>query len=89
MKVAVIQSNGNLDELTATAKNRVTEGIKKSGGQIDEIHLNKLKIEQCQACGNGQGSCLKNGMYWKKDNFSEIYEKLIDLDGIVIISAVY
>ena len=89
MKVAVIWSSPNLNGLTATAKNQFIAGLRRAGAEIEEIHLNKLHVEHCQACGDGWGSCRKTGVCWKKDDFSSIYQKLISADGIAVISAVY
>ena len=93
MKVSVIWSSPNKDGLTATAKNNFIEGLKKrgaeSGVEIEEIHLNKMKLEHCRACGNGWGSCRTEGKCILKDDFSQIYSKLKESDGIVFISAVY
>lgn len=89
VKIAVIWSSPNTDGLTATAKNKFLIGLQHAGAEIDEIHLNKLHIAHCEACGNGWGSCAAKGQCWKKDDFSSIYQKLASADGIVFISAVY
>lgn len=59
MKIAVIWSSPNTDGLTAAAKNKFMAGLQYAGAEIDEIHLNKLQIEHCRACGNGWGSCAR------------------------------
>jgi len=89
VKIAVIWSSPNTDGLTAAAKNKFLVGLQNAGAEIDEIHLNKLQIEHCAACGNGWGSCVSKGQCWKKDDFEGIYQKLAEADGIVFISAVY
>ncbi len=94
MKVAVVWSSPNTDGLTAKAKNQImvglqTGGIQKANVEVEEIHLNKLKIEHCRACGNGWGICRSKGECILKDDFSDVYQKLKDADGIVLISAVY
>ena len=61
MKIAVIWSSPNTDGLTAAAKNKFLVGLQNAGAEIDEIHLNKLQIEHCSACGNGWGSCAAKG----------------------------
>lgn len=89
MKVAVIWSSPNTDGLTASAKNRVIAGLQKAGAEVDEIHLNKLKIGQCRACGNGWGTCRSEGACALRDDFSQVYDRLVAADGIVWVSAVY
>ncbi len=51
--VAVIWSSPNTDGLTASAKNEFIRGLTDADAQVEEVHLNRKKIEQCRACGNG------------------------------------
>ena len=88
-KVVVIWSSPNTDGLTASAKDRVAAGLKDSGVQVEEIHLNKKKLEHCRACGDGWGACLQKGECIIKDDFAEIFQSLAEADGIVWVSAVY
>lgn len=89
MKVAVVWSSPNKDGLTATAKDQFVAGLIKSGVEVEEIHMNGKKIEHCRACGNGWGTCRTIGECVLKDDFSEVYQKLQEADGIAFISAVY
>ncbi|MBR6627790.1 MAG: flavodoxin family protein [Lachnospiraceae bacterium] len=88
-KVAVIWSSPNADGLTATAKNQFVKGLIGAGADVEEIHLNKKVLEHCKACGNGWGTCNKNGTCLIQDDFEDIYKVIADADGIVWISAVY
>jgi len=89
MKVAVIWSSPNRDGLTASAKDRIEKGLTAKGAEIIDIHLNKVNLESCRACGNGWGTCRSNGECLIKDGFKEVYDKLVEADGIVFVSAVY
>ncbi len=75
-KVAVIWSSPNKDGLTASAKDQFISGLSDSGIQVEEIHLNSMKIEHCRACGDGWGKCRKDGSCVIRDDFEEIYSKL-------------
>ena len=88
-KIAVVWSSSNEDGLTASAKDQFVKGLSVTGAQIEEIHLNKMKLEHCRACGNGWGTCNKTGACVIRDDFAEIYGTLKEADGIVWISAVY
>ncbi len=88
-KVAVVWSSPNRDGLTASAKNEFIAGLFDAGVQVEEIHLNSKKLEHCMACGDGWGTCAKNGTCVIKDDFEQIYRTLTEADGIVWISAVY
>lgn len=89
MKVAVVWSSPNKGGLTASAANQFIKGLVKTGAEVEEIHMNKLKMEHCRACGNGWGTCQSKGACVIKDDFAEVYQKLVDADGIVFVSAVY
>ena len=88
-KVAVIWSSANEDGLTASAKNEFISGLTDAGVQVNEIYLNSKQIELCRACGNGWGTCLKNGKCVIGDDFASVYQTLAEADGIVWVSAVY
>ena len=88
-KVAVVWSSPNVDGLTAAAKDQFIKGLTAAGAQVEEIHLNKKKLEHCKACGNGWGTCNKKGSCLLNDDFEEIYKTLAEADGIAWISAVY
>ena len=88
-KVAVVWSSPNEKGLTASAKNCFIEGLTEAEVSIEEIHLNSRKLEHCRACGNGWGTCNKNGSCLIGDDFADIYKTLSEADGIVWISAVY
>ena len=88
-KVAIVWSSPNVDGLTASAKDRIMNGLTEAGSEVTEIHLNKQKLEHCRACGNGWGTCNKAGSCVIQDDFAGIYQILAEADGIVWISAVY
>jgi len=88
-KVVVLWSSPNKDGLTASAKVQFVKGLTEAGTELEEIQLNKMHLEHCRACGNGWGTCNKSGTCVLKDDFADIYQKLVDADGIVWISAVY
>ncbi len=87
--VAVIWSSPNTDGLTASAKDQFVSGLAEAGIRAEEIHLNRMKLEHCRACGNGWGTCRTKGTCVLQDDFAEICRKLAEADGIVWISAVY
>lgn len=89
MKVAIVWSSPNTDGLTAAAKNSFLEGLRKAGAEIDEIHMNKMNLMHCKACGNGWGTCRATGECVLKDDFADVYKRLTEADGIVFVSAVY
>ena len=63
MKTVILWSSPNTNGLTAEAKNRLLSGLKNSAVEtmeVEEIHLNRQKLNHCMACGNGWGSCRRS-----------------------------
>ena len=88
-KVVVLWSSPNTDGLTAASKDQFIRGLTEAGIKVEEIHLNRKNLEHCKACGDGWGTCNKNGSCVIKDDFAEVYTLLSEADGIAWISAVY
>lgn len=89
MHVLVIWSSPNTDGLTAQAKDRVVSGLARAGASVETVHLNRLRLEHCRACGRGWGLCQSQGRCVIRDDFAALYEKCVAADGIVFVSAVY
>ena len=89
MSVVVIWASPNKDGLTSKAKDAVILGLKKSGKEVNEIHLNDKKIESCKICGDGWGLCKAKGQCVINDDMQKVYEEIINADGIVWITPVY
>ena len=88
-KVIVLWSSPNTDGLTAAAKDRLLAGLRAGGAEAEEVHLNRLKLEHCRACGSGWGSCRTEGKCVLQDDFGPLYDRLAEADGIVFLTAVY
>lgn len=86
MKVLAINSSARKDGNTAVLINTVLEELKKKGIETEMIQLAQKTIEPCKACWacGGKKNCVH-----QKDLFQEIYEKLVQADGIILGSPVY
>ena len=86
MKVLAINSSARKDGNTALLIDTVFEELKKEGIETEIIQLAGKVIEPCKACWacGGKKNCVH-----KKDIFQEIYEKMIQADGILLGSPVY
>lgn len=86
MKILAIngsaRKNGNTDILI----NRVLEKSEYAGIETEKIQLAGKIIEPCKACFacGGEENCIH-----KNDGFREIFEKMIEADGIILGSPVY
>lgn len=86
MKVIGINSSARKDGNTAILMNEVFNELNKAGIETELIQLADLTIEPCRACWacGGMNNCVHN-----KDNFSAIFEKMKEADGILLGSPVY
>jgi multimeric flavodoxin WrbA len=57
----------------------VLDGAKSAGADVELVDVCKLNIEYC----NGSAVCYKTGECTKKDDFKELYDKMLSSDGMV------
>lgn len=86
MKVLAINSSARKDGNTAILINTVFDELNKEGIETEIVQLSGKIIEPCKACWACGGR--KNCVY-KKDSFQEIFEKMTQVDGIILGSPVY
>ena len=86
MKVLAINSSARKDGNTALLIHTVFEELKKEGIETEMVQLAGKVIEPCKACWacGGKKNCVH-----KKDMFQEIYEKMVQADGILLGLPVY
>lgn len=65
--------------LTLKLVKATLDGAKSAGAEIELVDACKLDIEYCNACG----VCYKTGECSKKDDFKELYDKMLASDGMV------
>ncbi len=86
MKVLAINGSARRDGNTAFLISTVLEELNQEGIETEMIQLSGGIIEPCRACWacGGKKNCVH-----KKDQFQEIYEKMVQTDGILLGSPVY
>ncbi|MFG6356216.1 MAG: flavodoxin family protein [Acetatifactor sp.] len=86
MKVLAINGSARRDGNTAFLISTVLEKLNQEGIETEMIQLSGGIIEPCRACWacGGKKNCVH-----KKDQFQEIYEKMVQTDGILLGSPVY
>lgn len=86
MKVLGINSSARKDGNTAILIENVFQELNKEGIETELIQLAGQVIEPCKACWacGDQGNCVH-----RKDIFHEIFEKMVNADGILLGSPVY
>ena len=60
--------------------NSVLKGAESEGAETELIYLSKLHIEYCTGCG----ACYATGECSLFDDFVELFEKIMNADGIVL-----
>lgn len=86
MKVLAINGSARKDGNTAILINTVFEELHKAGIETEMVQLSGKMIEPCRACWacGGRKNCVH-----QKDLFQEIFEKMMQADGIILGSPVY
>ena len=87
MKIIGFVASPRKEGNTAWAVNKILEGAKEHGAQIQSWHSNNLKIKPCLGClschqGNADG-CIVN------DDMQKLYDALEHADTLVLGSPVY
>ncbi len=89
MKILMIWASPNKDGLTATATEKIKQGVEQTGVSVEILHMNQLSIKNCLACKNGWGDCQAKGSCIIRDDFMSLYEKMKETEGIVFVTPVY
>ncbi|KLK87607.1 iron-sulfur protein [Methanoculleus sediminis] len=63
----------------------VLDGAESAGADVELVDVCKLRIEYCNGCL----VCCERGECVKKDDFAELYLKMLDSDGIILGSPNY
>ena len=89
MKTLVFSASPNRDGLTSACAAAAIEGAHQAGGQAEEIRLNDLKVDMCQACDNGWGTCRSEHVCQVSDGFQALHARVLEADAYVLVTPVY
>jgi len=78
--IGVNASPKGKDSNTLKLVNAVLEGAKEEGAETEYIDLYTLLIEYCTACG----TCYATGECTLLDDFSDIFDRMMNAEGIVL-----
>lgn len=79
MKVLAINGSSRKNGNTAIALNTILEELEKQEIETEMIQLAGTTINPCKACFTCGG---KNNCTFNNDMFAEIFEKMVNSDGI-------
>lgn len=85
MKVVGIVGSARKGGNTEILTNIALEEIRKEGIETELISLADKKIKPCDGCGG----CSKTDRCRLKDDFEEVYAKVLEADGLILASPVY
>jgi len=89
MKALVIYTSPNLDGLTAACAAAAAEGAGAAEAEVEVIRLNDLDVGNCEACGNGWGTCSGSHRCQVADDFQGLRAKVCTADALILITPVY
>ncbi|NLZ93712.1 MAG: flavodoxin family protein [Firmicutes bacterium] len=90
MKICVLSGNPKKEGLCQSVIEAAKSGAREAGAEVDEIRLTDYKLERCQVCGSGWGTCRnENYCTFGDDGFNEVRERLQASDAIIIATPVY
>lgn len=85
MKVTGIVTSPRKNGNTALLVDKVIEGAKKSGAEVEIIYLPELNIEFCHGCLG----CMRTGKCPISDDFEMVKSKMLNSDGLIIGTPTY
>jgi multimeric flavodoxin WrbA len=78
--IGVNASPRGKDSNTLRLVKAVLAGVKDNGAETECVDLHTLRIEYCTACG----TCYATGECTLLDDFSDLFDRLMNADGIVL-----
>ena len=78
--IGLIASPKGKDSNTLRLVNAVLAGAKEAGAETELVDIYTLRIEHCTACG----TCYAKGECTLLDDFPDLFESMMNADGIVL-----
>lgn len=90
MKAFIVLGSRNPEGRTASAAAALARGIKRAGGEVEQVFLTEQQIERCRQCeSNGWGLCRSEGRCIIEDDLASIAAKIKEADVAVFVTPVY
>jgi len=85
VKIIGINGSPRIGGNTDILLDKVLEGAKSKGGDVEKVILNNLKFSPCQECKNmrDDGTCII------EDDMQPLYKKIEDADAIILASPIF
>lgn len=85
MKILAVSGSPRKTGNTNALLDRLIEGAREKGAEVEKVVLQDLKIKPCRACDR----CRKHGRCVVRDDMQPLYDTLLASQAIVIASPVY
>ncbi len=86
MKVVGVSGSSRMNGNTTIIIKTIFEELNKAGIETELIQLADIDILPCRACFSCKG---KRNCVFKNDGFSEVFNRMVEADGIILGSPVY
>ncbi len=83
--LAITASPKGAKSQTLKLTQKVIEGVRSAGAEVEIVDVCKLKINYCVGCG----VCYAKGECFHKDDFARLYASILSCDGLVMSSPNY
>ncbi len=87
--VAINGSQRKTQGFTQFLLEKMGEGIRSAGGELEIIRLSEKKINECIACDYCQKEIGRGCIFKEKDDVSAIFEKIASSDMVIYATPVY
>ena len=84
-KILILKGSPRQRGNSAVLAERLAEGARTAGAQVESIYLHSLDIRACDACDE----CRDTNMCLIPDDMNKLYPKLAAADAIVLASPIY
>lgn len=84
-KILAIYGSPRRKGNTSQLLQKAVQGAKEAGGQVEEIVLRDLKMSPCLEIYG----CKKTGRCVIKDDFQDVYDKLLSCEGVMLASPIF
>ena len=84
-QIIILKGSPRVRGNSSTLADRLAEGAKESGAEVESIYLHGMDIRPCDGCD----FCKETGVCVVKDDMQALYPKLLAAEAIVFASPIY
>ena len=85
MKITAIQGSPRRNGNTETVVDAFLKGAERAGAETEKINLRNYEFRNCRGCN----ACHKKGLCVIKDSLTEVFDKVMASDVLVLASPIY